>query len=59
MLEGIGFYCGLTMRWFRDAFCQEEKEEAKRLASMRTTDGKGSKLRFLQVAAAYQESSLI
>ncbi len=31
MLEGIGFYCGLTMRWFRDAFCQEEKEEARRL----------------------------
>jgi len=30
MLEGIGFYCGLTMRWFRDAFCQEEKAEAKR-----------------------------
>jgi autoinducer 2 (AI-2) kinase len=31
MLEGIGFYCGMTMRWFRDAFCQEEKAEAKRL----------------------------
>lgn len=30
MMEGIGFYCGLTMRWFRDAFCQGEKEEAKR-----------------------------
>lgn len=30
MLEGIGFYCGLTMRWFRDAFCQMEKEEAVR-----------------------------
>jgi autoinducer 2 (AI-2) kinase len=30
MMEGIGFYCGLTMRWFRDAFCQSEKEEAKR-----------------------------
>lgn len=26
MLEGIGFYCGLTMRWFRDAFCDLEKE---------------------------------
>lgn len=22
MMEGIGFYCGLTMRWFRDAFCE-------------------------------------
>ena len=21
MLEGIGFYCGMSMRWFRDAFC--------------------------------------
>ncbi len=31
MLEGIGFYCGLSMRWFRDAFCQAEKEEANKL----------------------------
>ena len=30
MMEGIGFYCGLSMRWFRDAFCEAEKEEAKR-----------------------------
>ena len=30
MIEGIGFYCGLTMRWFRDAFCQAEKAEAAR-----------------------------
>jgi autoinducer 2 (AI-2) kinase len=22
MMEGIGFYCGISMRWFRDAFCQ-------------------------------------
>jgi autoinducer 2 (AI-2) kinase len=28
MTEGIGFLCGLTMRWFRDAFCEREKEEA-------------------------------
>ena len=28
MTEGIGFYCGLTTRWFRDAFCQQEKEIA-------------------------------
>jgi autoinducer-2 kinase len=28
MIEGIGFYSGLTMRWFRDAFCQAEKEVA-------------------------------
>ena len=28
MTEGIGFFCGLTMRWFRDAFCQHEKERA-------------------------------
>jgi autoinducer-2 kinase len=31
MLEGIGFYCGLVMRWFRDAFCQLELEQAQRL----------------------------
>jgi autoinducer 2 (AI-2) kinase len=24
MLEGIGFYCGMSMRWFRDAFCAED-----------------------------------
>ena len=28
MMEGIGFYCGLTMRWFRDAFCDLERQEA-------------------------------
>lgn len=28
MIEGVGFYCGLTMRWFRDAFCDSEKREA-------------------------------
>src|SRR4029077_5765944 len=27
MMEGIGFYSGLTMRWFRDAFCDLEKQE--------------------------------
>ncbi len=31
MLEGIGFYCGLTMRWFRDAFCQLELQQAQQL----------------------------
>ena len=30
MTEGIGFLCGLTMRWFRDAFCEREKEIATR-----------------------------
>ncbi len=24
MIEGIGFYSGLVMRWFRDAFCEAE-----------------------------------
>ena len=24
MLEGIGFYSGMGMRWFRDAFCGAE-----------------------------------
>jgi autoinducer 2 (AI-2) kinase len=30
MVEGIGFLCGLTMRWFRDAFCRAEVDEARR-----------------------------
>jgi autoinducer-2 kinase len=29
MMEGIGFYSGLVMRWFRDAFCELENLEAK------------------------------
>jgi len=28
--EGITFFSGLVMRWFRDAFCELEKEEAKK-----------------------------
>jgi len=27
--EGITFFSGLVMRWFRDAFCELEKKEAK------------------------------
>jgi autoinducer 2 (AI-2) kinase len=30
MIEGIGFYCGIVMRWFRDAFCELERTEAER-----------------------------
>ena len=30
MMEGIGFYCGIVMRWFRDAFCELEALEARR-----------------------------
>ncbi len=30
MLEGIGFYCGMSMRWFRDAFCDTETALARR-----------------------------
>jgi autoinducer-2 kinase len=30
MIEGIGFYCGIVMRWFRDAFCELEREQAAR-----------------------------
>jgi autoinducer 2 (AI-2) kinase len=30
MTEGIGFYSGIAMRWFRDAFCDLEKLEAER-----------------------------
>jgi autoinducer 2 (AI-2) kinase len=29
--ESISFFTGLTMRWFRDAFCAEEKLVAERL----------------------------
>ena len=29
--EGISFLIGLTMRWFRDAFCREENEIAEKL----------------------------
>jgi len=29
MTEGIGFYHGFTMRWFRDGFCDLERQEAK------------------------------
>lgn len=28
MMEGIGFYSGIVLRWFRDAFCELEKAEA-------------------------------
>jgi autoinducer 2 (AI-2) kinase len=31
MTEGIGFYCGIVMRWLRDAMCEPEKAEAARL----------------------------
>lgn len=30
MTEGIGFYSGIAMRWYRDAFCELEKVEATR-----------------------------
>jgi autoinducer 2 (AI-2) kinase len=30
MLEGIGFYCGIVMRWFRDVFCELEQQQAER-----------------------------
>ncbi len=30
MMEGIGFYCGIVMRWFRDAFCEPEVAQAAR-----------------------------
>jgi autoinducer 2 (AI-2) kinase len=29
MLEGIGFYCGMAMRWYRDAFCDAEATIAR------------------------------
>jgi autoinducer 2 (AI-2) kinase len=29
MVEGIGFYHGFVMRWFRDGFCRQEKLEAE------------------------------
>jgi autoinducer-2 kinase len=30
MTEGIGFYSGIAMRWYRDAFCEVEKADAAR-----------------------------
>ena len=30
MTEGIAFYCGIVMRWFRDAFCPAEIAESER-----------------------------
>jgi autoinducer 2 (AI-2) kinase len=30
MTEGIGFYSGIAMRWYRDAFCELETAEAGR-----------------------------
>ena len=30
MMEGIGFYCGIVMRWFRDVFCELESAQAER-----------------------------
>jgi autoinducer 2 (AI-2) kinase len=29
MIEGLGFYSGIVMRWFRDAFCELEQAEAE------------------------------
>ena len=29
MMEGLGFYSGLTMRWFRDAFCATETVQSE------------------------------
>ncbi len=34
--ESISFFTGLTMRWFRDAFCAEEKLIAERLGISQT-----------------------
>lgn len=36
--ESISFFTGLTMRWFRDAFCAEEKLIAERLGIDTYTD---------------------
>jgi len=30
LVEGIGFHCGLALRWFRDAFCGAEVADAAR-----------------------------
>jgi len=31
MVEGISFFIGFTMRWFRDAFCTYEVKKAEEL----------------------------
>ena len=40
MMEGIGFYCGIVMRWFRDAFCELEQAEAERERRRRLRDAR-------------------
>ena len=37
MIEGIGFYCGHRMRWFRDAFCEPRRRGRARAAWTCTT----------------------
>jgi len=49
MIEGVGFYCGLAMRWFRDAFCDSEREEAAERGLIHTTSWK-KKLRKCRLA---------
>ena len=37
MMEGLGFYSGLALRWFRDGFCAAEKRRASWTAPTSTT----------------------
>ena len=41
MLEGIGFYCGMAMRWYRDAFCAAEARPRGSAARPVRGDGRG------------------
>ena len=44
MMEGIGFYCGIVMRWFRDAFCElESARVAARRARTSTRSWSGKR----------------
>ncbi len=58
-LEGISFLTGFAMRWFRDAFCQEEKSIAKRLGidtySLLSEKAKGIPLGSYGIAVVFSD----
>jgi autoinducer 2 (AI-2) kinase len=59
MVEGIGFYHGFTMRWFRDGFCQNEKKRPMKIMWMPITSWKKKPRRYLQDQMECTQSSLM
>ena len=60
MIEGIGFYCGLIMRWFRDAFCEAERSRPPARESTPTTSracGHGGAARAVTACSASSRTS--